>query len=184
MPGQEQVENLPLIYYYSLTNSGLYPVDPERVIRRLPCKGPQSQTTPPPTVPETPRTPHTPPTQDQFVASLNQLSQYTPTFRHQINTLKKATSKLLAHRTILEHENERLFKANQAKKIKQKKQEEKGSKDTAFGRVLTPAMAQGFRKIEADKQTYEALKESASLIRKSNTLARKLIALVMKYQRM
>ena len=74
------------------------------------------------------------------------------------------------------------LKANQAKRTKQKSQEEK--KETAFGRVLTLAMAQAYRKIEAEKQTYKVLKGSATAIKKSNTVTHKLITQVVKYQRM
>ena len=45
-------------------------------------------------------------------------------------------------------------------------------------------MAQAYRKIEAEKQTYEVLKESATAIKKSNTATHKLITQVVKYQRL
>ena len=164
-----------------LTNLGLYPFDPQRVIDKLP-QNIDSKSPPPdafsseiPSFSESLQ--KTPTNQKQFSAMMNHLTPWLPSsFQNNVRQLKKASSMTFADRRLLQDSTTELFKANLAKesrKRKRKADDERATYGSAFGRVLTQTMAQTQRLKEEEKAQEILIRKEATRTRKLAAAAKK-----------
>ena len=149
-----------------LTITGLFLFDSQWVLSKLPHAWAQ---TPPASESMTisNQSSKTSCTHKQFLDSLNHLNQYTLTFDWQVNALKKATSTLLAHHSILKCENECLFKTNLNKVCWQKKKLQKRDKanySIGFERVLTSALTYTAKQKDSKELLHLAAKTEATAV--------------------
>ena len=167
-----------------LTNLGLYPFDPQRVIDKLP-QDLTSKSSPSGAISGATSfsgsLEKTPTNQKQFSAMMDHLTPWLPSsFQNNIRQLKKASSIAFADRRLLQDSTTALFKANLAKEERKKKRKEKGEHATygnAFGRVLTQSMAESQRVVEEKKAQELLVKKEATQTRKINAaIKRQMVA--------
>ena len=102
---------------------GLYPYDPDQVMKKLaePSRRPLT-----PISTSTPLFNETPRTKEAMMHFLDHLNPYTPGYKQKLRRLKHVTSLMFSGRILLQSSTQQLFKANLAKeerKAKGKKNE-------------------------------------------------------------
>lgn len=136
-----------------LTISGIYPFDPDYVLKELSRK-PERFITPPPTDAAPSSLIKTPTTKDELDAMLQSLNPYSPHNKFRLSRVKKAFNLINADRVLAQDSTRLLFKANMARQARKKKTKEdglKGGYPAAYGRVLTEVEAKRHRDDEAKK---------------------------------
>ena len=152
------------------------PFAPQKVLDQL-SQSVNRLSTPPPCLPLTDTfVPQTPFTKEALVTLMDQYNPLLSTHSLVMQKMKKAIAMLFADRSILQHTNVKLFKANMAKAKRIQKKKEKRANATygsAFGRVLTPAQAAAARKEALEREELAKAKKLALDNRKTASAEKK-----------
>lgn len=130
-----------------LTNSGLVPFDPSRVLGQLQLSSQRSfdsESTPPP--PDAQAHIHRPSNAAELGTMLNGLDPFSRHYKQTIRKVIKGAKTLNADLHLARDTVRTLFKSNLAREARKKKAKELGNTGynpttSAFGRLLTPAEA-------------------------------------------